>query len=192
MKGHNSVSYLWKFESNTPNGFGEILFYKLEILQRVYGSLNFLLHSNFAVFDGWYFLQCCLQRAEIAQFAQVNQVFQFLHLVYIYGHRFYEFDRILIRKNVNNDFSKDSPIVSQGPEEMCLSLENQNPSKPLKKWVILKALQFRYTFYRPPLRAKCRAPARIWLVVIDFQKVDLGQISSEEIVYSRFIKIALG
>ena len=133
MKGHNSVSYLWKFESNTPNGFGEILFYKLEILQRVYGSLNFLLHSNFAVFDGWYFLQCCLQRAEIAQFAQLNQLFQFLHLVYIYGHRFYEFDRMLIRKNVNNDFSKDSPIVSQGPEEMCLSLENQNPSKTSEK-----------------------------------------------------------
>ena len=32
---------------------------------------------------------------------------------------------------------------------MCLSLEHQNPSKPLKKWVILIALRFRYTFYRP-------------------------------------------
>ena len=54
-------------------------------------------------------------------------------VVYIYGHHFYEFDRMLIRKNVNNDFSKDSPIVSQGPEEMCLSLENQNPSKTSEK-----------------------------------------------------------
>ena len=26
LKGHNSFSYLWKFEPNTPNGFGEILF----------------------------------------------------------------------------------------------------------------------------------------------------------------------
>ena len=38
----------------------------------------------------------------------------------------------------------------------------------------------------------CRAPARIWLADIDFQnannEVDLGQIRSEEIVYSRFIK----
>ena len=42
------------------------------------------------------------------------------------------------------------------------------------------------------LRAAFRAPARIWLAVIDFQKVDLGQIGSEEIVYSRFIKIPLG
>ena len=38
---------------------------------------------------------------------------------------------------------------AQGPEEMCLSLEHQNPSKTSEKWVILIALQFRYTFYRP-------------------------------------------
>ena len=30
----------------------------------MYGSLTFLPHSNFAVFDGWYFLQYCSQRAE--------------------------------------------------------------------------------------------------------------------------------
>ena len=65
-------------------------------------------------------------------------------------------------------------------------------SKPVenhwkKKWVILIALQFRrYTFYIPQtkrpcgrarltlrasvaLRATCRAPARIWLAVSDFQ-----------------------
>ena len=39
--------------------------------------------------------------------------------------------------------------TAQGPEEMCLSLEYQNPSKTSEKWVILIALQFRYTFYRP-------------------------------------------
>ena len=32
---------------------------------------------------------------------------------------------------------------------MCFSLEHQNPSKTSEKWVILIALQFRYTFYRP-------------------------------------------
>ena len=82
-------------------------------------------------------------------------------------------------------FSRHQP---QGPEEMCLSLEHQNSSKTSEKWVILIALQFRYTFYRPQtkrlrarkiglqyvpsvtLRATCRAPARIWLAVIDFQK----------------------
>ena len=62
--------------------------------------------------------------------------------------------------------------------------------KPLKKWVILIALQSRYTFYRPQtkrlrarkiglqykilrasvaLRATCVAPARKWLAIIDFQ-----------------------
>ena len=44
----------------------------------------------------------------------------------------------------------DSHIVSlrqaQGPEEMCLSKTRR---KPLKKWVILIALRFRYTFYIP-------------------------------------------
>ena len=38
-------------------------------------------------------------------------------------------------------------IVAQRPEEMCLSLEHQTCRKPLKKWVILIALQFCYTFY---------------------------------------------
>ena len=38
---------------------------------------------------------------------------------------------------------------TQGPEEMCLSLKHQTRQKPLKKWVILIALQFRYTFYVP-------------------------------------------
>ena len=38
---------------------------------------------------------------------------------------------------------------AQGPEEMCFSFEHQIPSKIYEKWVILIALQFRYTFYRP-------------------------------------------
>ena len=49
---------------------------------------------------------------------------------------------------------------AQGPEEMYLSLEYQNPSKTSEKMAN--------------------------------NKVDLGQIRSEEIVYSRFIKIPLG
>ena len=48
------------------------------------------------------------------------------------------------------------------------------------------------------LQATCRAPARIWLVVIDFQNGEQqsrswsDKNSSEEIVYSRFIKSPLG
>ena len=47
---------------------------------------------------------------KIAQIAQPNQLFQLNHLVHIYGHDFYELSRMLMRKNVNNDGSKDSPI----------------------------------------------------------------------------------
>ena len=48
---------------------------------------------------------------KIAQIAQLNQLFQRLHLVYIYGHGFYELSRMLMSKNVNNDVSIDSPIT---------------------------------------------------------------------------------
>ena len=147
--------------------------------------------------------------------------------------------------------------------EMCLSLEHQNPSKTSEKWVILIALQFRYTFYRPQIKRlrarkiglqyKIRFDSRIssGLLLLRFpshslpspsdavhskrshvvqvsslvrfftrhfvprspfwrravrqrgyglrllifkmanNKVDLGQVRSEEIVYSRFIKIPL-
>ena len=44
---------------------------------------------------------------KIAQIAQFNQIFQLLHLVHIYGHDFFELSRMLMRKNVNNDVSKD-------------------------------------------------------------------------------------
>ena len=47
---------------------------------------------------------------KIAQIAQLNQLFQLLHLVHIYGHGFYDLSRMLMRKNVNNDVSKDSLV----------------------------------------------------------------------------------
>ena len=47
---------------------------------------------------------------KIARIPQRNQLFQLLHSAYIYGHGFYEVSRMLLRKNVNNDVSKDSPI----------------------------------------------------------------------------------
>ena len=54
---------------------------------------------------------------KIAQIAQVNQLFQLSNLVRTYGHGFYELSRMLMRKNVNNDVNKDSPItvVSTNP-----------------------------------------------------------------------------
>ena len=95
LKGHNSFSYLWKFEPSTPNGFGQILFkLKLEILQRMHG---------------WYFL-IAWKELKITQIAQITQLFQLMHLVHIYGYGFYELSRMLTRKTVNSDVSKDSPI----------------------------------------------------------------------------------
>ena len=66
---------------------------------------------------------------KIAQIAQLNQLFQLLHLVHIYGHGFYELSRMLMRKNVNNDVSKDSPI---GSELVDCTMPF---SSPLLKWL---------------------------------------------------------
>ena len=58
---------------------------------------------------------------KIAQIVQLNQLFQLLHLVHIYGlHGFYDLSRKLMRKNVNNDVSRASPIelVSDVPKSL--------------------------------------------------------------------------
>ena len=47
----------------------------------------------------------------MAQIAQLNQLFHVLHLVHMCGHGFYELSRMLMRKNVNSDVSKDSPYI---------------------------------------------------------------------------------
>ena len=41
-----------KFGNGTPNGFGEILFKIMQILQRMYRVLTFLPPRHFAVLDG--------------------------------------------------------------------------------------------------------------------------------------------
>ena len=46
-----------------------------------------------------------------AQIAQVNQLFQPLNLVRIHGQGFYELSRMLMRKTINIDVSKDSAFV---------------------------------------------------------------------------------
>ena len=47
-----------------------------------------------------------LNGLKIAQIAQLNQLFQFWHLVHIYNHGFYKLSRMLMRKKVNNDVRK--------------------------------------------------------------------------------------
>ena len=61
--------------------------------------------SQFLMADKSFNITCIELR--IAQIAQFNQIFQLLHLVHIYGHDFFELSRMLMRKNVNNDVSKD-------------------------------------------------------------------------------------
>ena len=81
LKEHNNFSYHWKFEHHRPEDFGEIIFLKLEILQRMYGWLTFWPPSNSAVFNWWYFFQYCFKEPKTVHIAQVNQLFRLLNSV---------------------------------------------------------------------------------------------------------------
>ena len=65
--------------------------------------------SQFLIADISFNIAC--KELKIAQIAQLNQLFQVLHLVHMCGHGFCELSRMLMRKNVNSDVSKDSPIA---------------------------------------------------------------------------------
>ena len=55
-------------------------------------------------------------KMKIAQIVEDNQLFQLLNLDRIYGNSFFELSRMLTRKNVNSDVSKDSSIFRVFPE----------------------------------------------------------------------------
>ena len=63
------------------------------------------------IMDNWKIVNTACKELKIAQIAQLNQIFQPLHLAHIYGHSFYEVSGMLLSKNVKNDVSKDSPIT---------------------------------------------------------------------------------
>ena len=66
----------------------------------------------------------------IVQIAQLYQLFRLLHLIHIYSQGFYELSRMLLRKNVNNDVSKDSPIFDfNSPVPSCSKPLNENEAR---------------------------------------------------------------
>lgn len=61
IKKHKNFNYLQKFDPDIPNSFEDIIYEKLETLQRLYRLINFFVPaSNFAAVSLCY----CLQRAE--------------------------------------------------------------------------------------------------------------------------------
>ena len=64
LKEHNNFSYIWKFEPDVPNSFGEIVFEKPPNLQKMFELISVLPLSSSAVFDCSCFLCYWLQRAE--------------------------------------------------------------------------------------------------------------------------------
>ena len=50
MEEQNNLSYVWKFEPDKPNSFAEILFQKLESLQRMYELISVFTTQQFRSF----------------------------------------------------------------------------------------------------------------------------------------------
>ena len=87
----------------------KFFFNKLEILQRMHGSLTFDTTQQFQVLDSCYFLQLLpTKELKIAQIDEVNQLLQQLNLVVLYVHESYANE-----ENIYNDISKDSLVNSK-------------------------------------------------------------------------------
>ena len=111
LKEHDDFSYLWKFEPDIyiRNGFGEITtsFLKTRNFAKNVWLIDFFA-TQFLMAD--IFFNIARKELKNVQIAQVNQLFQGLNLLCTYGQSLCELSRMLMRKNVNNDVSKDSPI----------------------------------------------------------------------------------
>ena len=112
MKGHNSFGYLWKFESNTPNSFGEILSQNLKSLLKVHVLISvFATLANSQVLIAAISSVIDCKELKIAQTAQNKQLFKLLKLICTYDDVFYGITRMLMRNNVwNSVVSRDSPM----------------------------------------------------------------------------------
>ena len=84
--------------------------------------------------------------------AQRNQLCQVLHLVHMYGHGFYELRRMLMRKTVNSDVSKDSPIRTFYIRT-CFSLQFLNR---FLFWEILSNTEYTYLIEHAPPVSKIK------------------------------------
>ena len=80
-----------------PKMFGEILFEKPQNLQRMYELINVLAPSSSAFFISAIFLVDS-KELKLAKITQINQLFQFVNLICIYGHVFYGLTRMLMSK----------------------------------------------------------------------------------------------
>ena len=59
------------------------------------------------------------------QNAQINKLFRFFNFISTYGDVFYGLTRLVMSKNVNNDFRKDSPIIKTNKQNTSKQTEKQ-------------------------------------------------------------------
>ena len=74
MYKHSHASNLEKFKPDIPHGFGEIIFKTLEILERMYGSLNITFYNlnNFQFVMADISFNIAWKEMEIVQIAPVT------------------------------------------------------------------------------------------------------------------------
>ena len=109
LKEHNNFSYLWKFEPDISNSFGEILFEKPKNLH-IYVLINLLPPSNFAVFNCCYFFLLLITKSwNLYKLPKLTRSFNFWTFG-IYGYIFYRLTHMQMSKNVNNNVTMNPPF----------------------------------------------------------------------------------
>ena len=90
MKEYSNVSYLCKFETDTPNSFGEILSQNLKSLLKVHVLISvFATLANSQVLIAAISSVIDCKELKIAQTAQNKQLFKLLQLICTYDDVFY-------------------------------------------------------------------------------------------------------
>ena len=77
MKEHNNFSYLWKFEPDIQDSYGEILFEKPQNLERIYELINVLPPINSTVFKFCYFLLLIAKSWNLHKLYKITSSFYF-------------------------------------------------------------------------------------------------------------------
>ena len=84
-----AVSVICEILGRYTKKFWEIIFEKVETLQRMYGLINVFVTRQFPVFSGCFFFCYCFKKLKSAQITQIKQLFQLFNLICAYGYTFY-------------------------------------------------------------------------------------------------------
>ena len=128
LKEHNNFSYLWKFEPDIQDSYGEILFEKPQNLERIYELINVLPPINSTVSNCCYFLLLIAKSWNLHKLYKITSSFYFKPNWYI----FYGLTRMLMSKSINNDVTMNPPTV----EPPCATTSPKHQNLPCQSLTV--------------------------------------------------------